>query len=150
MIHHASIPVEDPETAARVIAELWRGRSMEFPPFEGCYIAFADDNRGSAIETYPRDRAIVPGDGMLALEPADRAPEIATHLCIASPLSVHEILGVADRAGWQAYVSPRGPFDLVEFWLENTVLLEVLSPSMHEQYIGWMSSSNWAEVHGLE
>ncbi len=39
MIIHASIPADDPERVARVIAELWRGES--FPFLAGTFIAMA-------------------------------------------------------------------------------------------------------------
>jgi hypothetical protein len=47
MIIHASIPADDPERAARVIAELWRGSHAPFPIVPGVFIARADDERGA-------------------------------------------------------------------------------------------------------
>ncbi len=54
MIIHASIPADDPERVARVIAELWRGES--FPFFAGTFIAMAGDDRGSQIEVAKRGK----------------------------------------------------------------------------------------------
>jgi glutathione S-transferase len=50
MIIHASIPADDPERVARVVAELWRGSSAPFPVVPGVFVARAEDERGSQIE----------------------------------------------------------------------------------------------------
>ena len=63
MIIHASIPADDPERVARVIAELWRGES--FPFLAGTFIAMAGDGvRGSQIEVTKRGNEIVPAETM--------------------------------------------------------------------------------------
>ena len=54
MIFHFSIAAKDPQRAARVIAELWRGEAFPFPPVaQGSWVAMAGDERNSTIEVYP-------------------------------------------------------------------------------------------------
>jgi hypothetical protein len=55
MIFHMSIAADNPERAARIIAEVWQGSAHPFPPFaRGGWIAMSGDGRNSAIEIHPR------------------------------------------------------------------------------------------------
>jgi hypothetical protein len=47
MLSHASIPADNPEHVARVIAALWRGEMMPFLPHPGAYMAWSGDERGA-------------------------------------------------------------------------------------------------------
>jgi hypothetical protein len=58
----------------------------------------------------------------------------ATHATIALDRSEHEILAVAEREGWRALRLPRVPFDVIEFWIENTIMLELMTPDMAAAY----------------
>ena len=54
MLFHLSIAAREPRHVANVIAELWGGAALPFPPvMEGSWIAIAGDDRGTAIEVYP-------------------------------------------------------------------------------------------------
>ncbi len=59
MIIHASIPADDPERVARVIAEVWRGEHFPFL-FPQTFIVMAGDDRGNMIEVAPRGKEICP------------------------------------------------------------------------------------------
>lgn len=39
-----------------------------------------------------------------------------------------------DHEGWRALRLTRGPFDVIEFWIENTVMLELMTPDMADDY----------------
>ena len=129
MIIHASIPADDPERVARVIAELWRGSYAPFPVVPGVFVARADDDRGSQIEVGPRGREGVPGPDQVDLRDNDApSPYSEVHLNIASQLSESEILAIGAREGWTSRVCDRGGlFKLVELWLENKFMLEVMN-----------------------
>ena len=60
MLFHLSIPARDPELVARAIAELWRGHAVPFPIYDGGWIAFALDDRNSAVEVVPYGLAFTP------------------------------------------------------------------------------------------
>jgi len=66
MIYHASIPADDPERVARVIAELRRGTSHPFIA-PGTYIVLAHDERGTEPEIGPRGTELIPADGEVGL-----------------------------------------------------------------------------------
>ena len=45
------------------------------------------------------------------------------------------MLAIAAREGWRALVLPRGGFDVIEFWIDNTVMIELLTPAMAADYL---------------
>ena len=148
MIFHLSVAAQNPQHVAEVIAELWRGRALAFPPFPESWIAFAGDARGSAIEVYPLGRELAPGDREVAMRARPSASTgTATHLAIATPLSEDEVKAIAAREGWRALVCDRGGlFHVVEFWVENRLLVEVLTPEMQREYLASMSPANWQSM----
>ena len=55
MIFHVSIDADDPRHVAEVLAELWGGRAVPFPPvLKGSWVALAGDDRNTTVEIYPR------------------------------------------------------------------------------------------------
>ncbi len=155
MILHASIPAEDPERVARVVAELWRGEARPFPPTPGGWMAFAYDGAGTMIEAIPRRTAYAPGPTeQTYAEIADPPPGYASHLLIASPLPPEEILAIGRREGWPAVACRRGGpgpmgFDLVELWIEGSYMLEVAPPHAQAEYLAFMNGPPAREMFGL-
>ncbi|HZG07814.1 MAG TPA: hypothetical protein VEZ70_02415 [Allosphingosinicella sp.] len=146
MLFHISIAAERPKQAARVIAELIGGRAYPFPPVaDGSWIAMAGDERGTAVEVYPLGTELHPGEGAnevrgVAAEPAPHGP---VHAAIATDLSLEEVKAIAARNGMPAKVCNRGPFHVIEFWLEGRFLLEVLTPEMQAEYLASMHFQGW-------
>lgn len=138
MIHHFSIPAANPQRVATVLAELCQGNYAQFPPHPGSYIAFAGDEHGTAIEVYPAGTVLRPGQGADELQFAHQDPPqnfIATHAALSVALSETAIKEIGEREGWRAVRCDRdGLFEVIEFWLENTVLLELLTPEMASRY----------------
>ena len=147
MIFHASIPADDPERVAAVIAEIWQGESFRFPPWPGAHVAMAGDERSSTIEVYPRAHAIAPGEhDAPAQMRADPAPARLScfHLAIATERSADEIMAIAQREGWRAVRCSRGGFfDVIEFWIENSLLIEVMTTEMQRDYKAKVNLEIW-------
>lgn len=153
MILHVSISAKDPAHVAAILAQLWRGEALPFAPVPGAWIAMAGDARGSGIEVYPLHRALAPGAGTAMFEPIDiEEPEYgATHVAIQSPLSETEVFGLATREGWRAVRCSRGGlFDVIEFWLENRLMIEVLTSSMQQDYAATSSIEAWRSAIGQD
>jgi hypothetical protein len=54
---------------------------------------------------------------------------------MAVPISETEIYAIAHREGWRAVRSGRqGLIELVEFWIENEIMLELMPPNLMESY----------------
>lgn len=150
MLFHISVPADDPARVAAVIAELWRGESLPFPPIAGAHVAFAGDDRASAIEVYPRETVLEPdadGGGVRARMAPTPAYRGACHAAIASPLSVEAISAIARREGWTCNVQSRGGvFRVVEFWLENAFMLEIMTADMQAEYVARITPANWRKM----
>ncbi len=64
------------------------------------------------------------------------------HLNIATP-SVDEALAIAKREGWTARVCDRGVvYKVIEFWLENKFMLELMTEAELKRYQGFMTPAN--------
>lgn len=139
MIHHISLPVQDPLHVAQVLAEIWQGQALPFPPHPGSYVVIAGDDYGSLIELYPLGSEIVPGTGEKQasfVQHAIPAGFYAVHAAISVPTSLEEIERIAKREGWRVLLCSRdGLFDVVEFWVENRLMLEFLPPSIAPTYL---------------
>jgi hypothetical protein len=152
MLNHISIAVNEPERIAKVIAELWDGMILPFPPAPDSFIVLANDGRGSGIEITPNGTVIVPGEGLPPEDDITVATEeyeakfvkseivpryVATHLNINTHLSIDQIREIGKREGWRTLVCNRGEglFQLVEMWIENTFMLEVMTPEQTARYI---------------
>lgn len=141
MLFHISIAAERPEAAARLIAELWHGRAYPFPPVaDGSWIAMAGDDRGSAIEVYPLGTELHEGSGEAPARATAgrRAPNGPVHVAIATELDGDEVKALAKRFGAPAKICSRGPFDVIELWVEGSFLIEVLTPEMQAEYVANM------------
>lgn len=138
MLFHISIAAERPEQAARLVAELWRGRAYPFPPVaEGSWIAMAGDERGSAVEVYPLGTELHQGDGEAMVRPVAGRPSRngPVHVAIATELGVDEVKTIAERFGAPAKLCSRGPFHVIEVWVEGCFMIEVLTPEMQSEYL---------------
>jgi hypothetical protein len=152
MILHASISAADPRHVAEVLAELWDGEALPFAPVTGAWIAMAGDARGSGIEVYPRGRALIPGadDAMFDTTELEHPARYgATHLAIQCHKSQDEIEALAQREGWRSVRCSRGGmFDVIEFWIENSTMIEVLTSEMQRDYQATSSIEAWREAIG--
>lgn len=140
MIFHLSIAAKNPQHVAGVLAEIWRGQSMPFPPVAvGSWMAVAGDERNTLIEVYPFGCELKPaeGDADAVGEVNPQAPRFtATHAAIATPLDEAEVFAIAKREGWQAKYRKRGgQFGVIELWLENSTMIEVLTAEMQREYL---------------
>lgn len=151
MIFHVSISAADPSRVAGVLAELWRGKVYPFRPVaQGSLFVHAGDDRNSAIEVYPRGTELIPADGDADASsrhnPADDGHS-PTHIAIATPLSQQEVMAVAAREGWLAKYRKRGGrFGVIELWLENALMIEVLTQDMANEYLQTMTQASWDEL----
>lgn len=138
MIHHLSVPAADPRHVAEVLVELLDGELTEFGPLPGGWIAWAGDDVGTAVEVYPLGTEMVPPDGSgqagFRHDPA-ASGHTATHATLSVQRTAEEVLALGAREGWRAVRLSRGPFEVIELWLEGRVMLEVLTPEMAEDYL---------------
>ena len=147
MIHHISIPAKEPLHVAEVLAELFKGYCAPFPSNPGSYVAFAGDEYGTLIEVYPTGTEMIPGEenNSIHYQQNNSSQFIATHAAISLPLNQSEIESIAQREQWRCLLCSRGYFDVIEFWVENSVLLELATPELAKQYTTVLAPENLAK-----
>lgn len=148
MIFHISIAADDPKRTATMLAELWRGEAFPFPMVaKGSWVAHAGDGRRSTIEVYPRDMALYPTDraGEERYEPVSRNGPF--HAAVATPLTIEEVEEIGRRYGCHTSLCHRGPlFRVIEFWIDDCQMLEMLTPEMQAEYQRSITIDTWREM----
>ncbi len=152
MINHISIAVNEPERVANFFAEIWDGMVFPFPPAPNSFFVIANDGKGTAVEVIPNGTVLVPGERLPAEDDLNAVTEefegkfvkselvpryVATHLNISTKKNIDEIKAIANREDWRVLVCNRGEglFQLVELWVENTFMLEVMTPEQTARYV---------------
>jgi hypothetical protein len=147
MIHHISIPARDPKHVAEVLAELMGGTCHPFGPLEGAFLAASGDAQGTMIEVYP-DRAtldIPESDDQVVFGDNSAPPRTwPFHALLSVPMQAEQVEQIGAREGWRAKTFGRGMkghkpfFHVIEFWLENRLMVEVATPAMVAEYLGFL------------
>jgi len=143
MIHHVSISARDPKHVADVLAELMNGKCLPFPGgVADSFMAVTGDEHGSMIEVYPETVTLHPGkdDGQARAEYKSKADYGPFHLLLSVPIDRATVERIGEREGWRTRYFGRGApgqppvFHVIEFWLENRLMVEVATPDMVAEY----------------
>ena len=137
MIHHLSIAAREPKRAADILAELMGGTAVPFPPNPGSFFALQLDDHGSGVEVYPAGTELEPNGavgGRFVKHPRDRRYG-STHFALSVKTDRAAVEEIAQRAGWECYVCNRGPFHVIEVWVENETMVEILPPDFAREYL---------------
>lgn len=139
MIHHLSIAARDPKRAADVLADLMGGKAVPFPPNPGSFFALQLDAHGSGVEIYPAGTELEPNGavgGTFVKRPEHRGYG-STHFALSVPTGQVKVEEIAARAGWKCFVCNRGPFHVIEVWVENETMVEILPPDFAAEYLAF-------------
>ncbi|RKF20508.1 hypothetical protein D6851_10165 [Altericroceibacterium spongiae] len=147
MLYHASIAAKDPENVSKVVAEIWGGEHFPFLPLQnGSWMAVASDDRNTALEVYPHNSIIDYEDPKVVVpNPAPSGTNrVETHLAIGTGLTADDIFAIGEREGWFAQrLRRKMGFDVVELWIENRVMLEILTEEMQSDYLETTTTPRW-------
>ena len=147
MIHHVSISAREPQHVARVLAELMKGDCFPFGPLEGALMAANGDSNGTMIEVYPERTTLnIPDrDDQVVFSESPAAPQTwPFHVLLSVPHEAEEVERIGAREGWRTKIFGRGMpghkpfFHVIEFWLENRLLIEVATPAMAQEYLDFL------------
>lgn len=143
MIHHVSLAARDPKHVAQVLAELMGGRCYPFPGgIADSFIAVSGDAHGTAVEVYPDGMRLRP-DGHNAVRGEHAGPDGEYgpfHLLLSVPTDQATVEQIGKREGWTTRLCGRGApgqkplFHVIEFWLENRIMVEVAPQDMIGDY----------------
>ena len=139
MIHHLSIAARDPKHSAEVLAQIMGGKAVPFPPNPGSFFALQLDDHGSGVEVYPAGTELHPGGaegGGFVKNPKDRGYG-ATHFAMSVKTDADKVEEIAKGAGWHCVTCNRGPFHVIEVWVENDTMVEVLPPEFAAEYLAF-------------
>jgi len=151
MIAHVSMPADDCEHVARVLAEMTEGQALRFPPGGPTAWNVWSKHNDFQIVVTPRGHMIVEGERESVLVDRgghERTSE--THFAVGVDRPAADIVAIARAQGWSARVCARADFfDVVEVWVENAYLVEVLDPSQLAAYERSMTVERWKCAFGL-
>jgi len=147
MIHHASIPANDPKSAAETLAKIMGGEAMPFPVLAGGWIAWSGDGV-TELEIVPREhgykRNPVAGEVPIKVDVTTGHAPSGWHVAISTDVAASEIVAIARAAGWPAEICDRaGYFSLVEVWVDDATCIEVLDPEMLARYRKTFTAATW-------
>jgi hypothetical protein len=138
MIHHLSIAARDPKHAAGVLAELMGGTAVPFPPNPGSFFALQLDHHGSGVEVYPAGTELQPGGEVGGnFVKKDARGYGSTHFALSVSTDPNTVQAIAQRVGWQCFDCNRGPFHVIEVWVENETMVEILPPEYAREYLAF-------------
>jgi len=145
MIHHVSFSAKNPQHVAEVLAELMHGRCYPFPgAIPDSWMAVSGDECGTMIEIYPEDITLEPGktddEQCVPLRNQQAPSSVPFHFLLSVPSDHGSIMRIGNREGWRTKLYGRGPanrpfFHVVEFWIENRIMLELAPEEMMDAYM---------------
>ena len=143
MIHHLSIAARDPKQAAGVLAELMGGTAVPFPPNPGAFFALQLDEHGSGVEVYPAGTELEPGGSVGGKYVRREGRGFgSTHFALSVATDKETVQAIAGRAGWHCFDCDRGPFHVIEVWVENETMVEILPPAYAREYLAFIRPDN--------
>lgn len=144
MIHHISMSAKNPRHVANVMGEIVGGQVVPAPPNfpEDSWFIMTGDEHGTLLEVLPYNTEMRPDEGEAGFH-TDRAANsayVASHAYISVKASREKIQAIGEREGWLTRYCDRGPFDLLECWVENRQMLEFATPEMTEKYLAVLTN----------
>lgn len=142
MIHHISLDAKNPKHVATVLAEIIGGQVVPAPPNfrPDSWFVLTGDQHGTLLEVLPLGTELQPDDDEAGFHQGASAPYVPAHAYISVQVSAETLLQIGAREGWLARYCDRGPFDLIEVWLENRQLIEFATPEMTAKYVSLLTN----------
>ena len=67
-----------------------------------------------------------------------------THFALSVATDADKVDTIAAREGWQCFRCNRGPFHVIEVWVENETMVEILPPEYAAEYLAFTRPDNIA------
>lgn len=143
MIHHISMSARQPRRVADVLSELVGGFVIPAPPQfpADSYFVLTGDEHGTLVEVLPYGAEMRPDSEQVGFAPAEAAsPYSAVHALISVELDAERVLEIGQREGWVTRACDRGPFSVIECWVENRFMVEVAPPAFARRYLDFFTN----------
>ena len=108
-IAHASIPADNPQRVAEILADIFQGEALPFPPAgKDAWMAWSSDGQVE-IEISKRGLVMTYCDTQAEWMPDGISRRLSeTHLAICVERPKDEIVAIANNAGWPVRICDRG------------------------------------------
>ena len=60
-----------------------------------------------------------------------------THFALSVATDADKVEAIAAREGWQCFRCNRAPFHVIEVWVENESMVEILPPEFAREYLAF-------------
>jgi hypothetical protein len=134
MILHASVVADEPRKTAETLARLLGGIALPLGPGEGTWSAIGPDPIGNLVSVLERGSEFHRTGEQVDTRMGARVRHSAYHLLIETRLSEAEVLNLAAERECHALKAKHGAFDVIEFWIDDCLLIEVVTPDMGRDY----------------
>jgi hypothetical protein len=139
MLHHVSFNARDPQRAARILASLLDAAAVRLPspPFPaGSWCVVSGDAQGSMLELIPWGHVLDAAARGGMLQDREMRPRTGSHVLASTPRSTDTVLAIAEREGLCASPTDAGLFQFTKVWVEDALLVELLTPQQIPGYLG--------------
>jgi hypothetical protein len=135
MILHASVTADDPRHTAETLAALLGGIALPVGPGNGTWSAIAPDPIGNMISVLARGSEFHrTGNHVETRAGSASARHSGFHLLLDTPLSEAEVIRLAGQRGCRAHRAQHGAFEVIEFWIDDCLLIELATPELGHAY----------------
>lgn len=134
MILHASIVADEPRVAAETLAQLLGGIALPVGPGDGTWSAIGPEPIGNLISVLSRGSEFHRSPEHVETRVGTPVRHSAYHMLIDTALSEDEVFALATERGCSAQRARHGAFEVIEFWIDDCVLIEVATPELGERY----------------
>lgn len=166
MLAHISFPAKNPHDTAKFFAAIIDGKAFDFPVVQGAAIAVGNDGSGTAIEVYPQEMMHHPGEGSADPDYISNSPQTMPwetqiyaesqyggpstfHLALTTHLSETDVIAQANARGWRCLACERaGVFGVIEVWVDNIYLVEVLVAEQAARYKAFLTVEGCEAMFG--
>src|SRR5207302_11386582 len=91
------------------------------------------------VEVYPAGTELEPNGstgGSFVKQTRERGYG-STHFALSVATDAQKVEEIASRAGWKCFVCNRGTFHVIEVWVENETMVEILPPDYAAEYLAF-------------
>ena len=149
MLYHASFNVRRPAHAAQILSEMLgasavRAPSRPFPP-DSWFVLYGDE-AGSFIELLPWGAVLTPETRFGIGRDELMRPYTGAHVLLSTPKTEEEIKALAARQGWRVELVDARLFKVLKVWIDDAILIELLTPSMVQAYVETFGAEGLASL----
>lgn len=134
MILHASVVADEPKRSAETLARLLGGMALPVGPGEGTWTAIGPEPIGSMISVLARGSEFHRSGDHVETRLGTPVRHGAFHVLVDTPLAEDEVLKWAQERGCHAHRATHGAFEVIEFWIDDCLLIEVVTPELGQAY----------------